>query len=375
VIMNGGRDSSPPKALNNHRPMKKFLILILLVFGVVWFYFWYVRGVNILLRDAEEVYLPPYTSFAVRLQSGGAEDQQFSDIWSSAVAMPTPRTDVGAANVGDIIYVAGGIDSFARVKDTVEAFDTSKNSWMTVAPLPQPLFNLALVTFDGKLYAIGGFDKLSQTPVDTVYVFNAEVGSWETKAPLPNAVGGAAAVVSDGKIHVLGGRLGTGIGDIHLIYDAENDGWSYGEGLMGPRAFHGAAALEGRIIVFGGRSGSLAENMRTVDELVDRASNWESIGFMNSRRSSFGTVVFGGKVYAFGGETTTAAMDSAEIFDPASNTWTDLTPMPTGRHGVGAAAVGGRIFVIGGGRHAGISVSDANEVFLPAAEFAEKEGE
>jgi N-acetylneuraminic acid mutarotase len=248
----------------------------------------------------------------------------------------------------------------------VEAFDTARNTWSTVAPLPQPLYHVSMVSMDGKLYAIGGLEGLGQTPVDTVYIYDPEVGSWEAGVALPHAIGGAAALVRHGKIHLLGGRMPTGISDSHLIYDPDLGGWSYGEGLLGPRAYHGAASLDGRIIVFGGRSGSLAANLRTVSELQDRASNWEKVGFMNTKRSSFGTVSSAGKVYVFGGETVAASLDSVEAYDIATGQWKEVTPMPTGRHGLAAVAVGGKIFVIGGGQRAGISVSDVNEVFIPS---------
>jgi N-acetylneuraminic acid mutarotase len=345
--------------------MKKLLVLVLLVFGVVWFYFWYVRGVNLLLKDAEEAYLPPHTSFAVRLRPTVPEDAEMMYVWSSGTAMPTPRTDVGAANIGNRIYVVGGIDSLARVTDNVEVYDASGNVWSFAEPLPEPLYHVSLVSFDGSLYAIGGFDGLAQTPVDSVYMLDPKVGSWVEQAPLPNAVGGAASVVRNGKIHVIGGRLGTGIGDSYFIYDPAENVWSYGDGLLSPRAFHGAASLGDRIIVFGGRSGSLAQNLRTIEVLMDGASTWEKGGFMNFRRSSFGFVPYDGKLYVFGGETTTAAMDTVEVYDPVVDTWSEAPEMPTGRHGVAAVAVHGKIFVIGGGLHAGISVSDANEVFIP----------
>jgi len=345
--------------------MKKLLLLFLIAFGLVWIYFWYVRGINILLQEAEKEYLPPYTTFAVRIRSPSPEDAELTYIWSSGTAMPTPRTDVGAANVGEVIYIAGGIDSLARILDTVEAYDTGRNSWSTVAPLPQPLYHVSLVSYKAKIYAIGGFEGLAQTPVDSVYMLDPETGFWEEKARLPHAVGGAAAIVRGDRIHVIGGRLGTGIADGYFIYDPEKDSWTNGEGLISPRAFHGAASMDDGIMVFGGRSGSLAQNLRTVEILKDGASTWEKSGFMNMRRSSFGTVAYDGRIYLFGGETTTAALDSVEMYDPVKDEWTEISTMPTGRHGVAAVVVGGKIFVIGGGQHAGISVSDSNEVFLP----------
>jgi hypothetical protein len=43
---------------------------------------------------------------------------------------------------------------------------------------------------------------------------------------------------------------------------------------------------------------------------------------------------------------------------------------PTARHGLGAAAVGGKIYVIGGGVKPGASKSGLNEVFDPGHDAA-----
>ena len=41
--------------------------------------------------------------------------------------------------------------------------------------------------------------------------------------------------------------------------------------------------------------------------------------------------------------------------------WVRLADLPTPRHGVGVAALGGRVYVIGGGPEPGLTVSSANE--------------
>jgi hypothetical protein len=45
----------------------------------------------------------------------------------------------------------------------------------------------------------------------------------------------------------------------------------------------------------------------------------------------------------------------------AERRWVSLEDLPTPRHGVGVAALGGRVFVIGGGPEPGLTVSPANE--------------
>ena len=67
-------------------------------------------------------------------------------------------------------------------------------------------------------------------------------------------------------------------------------------------------------------------------------------------------------VVVFGGEAPEGTFDEAEAFDTVERRWTSLPPMPTPRHGLAAATMGDRIFVIGGGEIPMTSVGAANEV-------------
>jgi len=347
--------------------MKKYLLLALIIFGLVYIYFWYVRGINILLAEDETVFLPPYTSFAVRIPPTSGSGEKSGPIWGSGVPMPTPRTDVAAAAIGNMIYVVGGVDGFARSVSTVEAFDMSNNSWVEVEDLPEALHHVALAVYNNKLYTMGGLEGLSQTPSSSVYMFDPDVGSWKKMNSMLSAVGASAAVVHHGQIHVLGGQVAAGVTDLHMIYNPSTRKWSWGEALLTPRGHHGAASWNKKLIVFGGRSGSLAYNLRTTDVLDDGASDWVRWEPMSVKRSGFGTVQTGGTVYAIGGEAPTTTMDKVEMLDFEERQWKLMPSMPTARQGLGVAAAGGRIFAIGGGKHPGVSVTDINEVFIPAA--------
>ncbi|MND02073.1 Kelch motif protein [compost metagenome] len=66
-----------------------------------------------------------------------------------------------------------------------------------------------------------------------------------------------------------------------------------------------------------------------------------------------------------GGEATTGTFGQVEAYDPIANLWTRHAPMPTPRHGLGAVALGGKLFVIAGGPTPGASASSANQIFSP----------
>jgi hypothetical protein len=70
-------------------------------------------------------------------------------------------------------------------------------------------------------------------------------------------------------------------------------------------------------------------------------------------------------MFVFGGEGPGGTFPQAEAYEPKSNGWSSHTRMPTARHGLGAAVVAGRIYVISGGPTPGASASAANEIFVP----------
>jgi hypothetical protein len=58
-----------------------------------------------------------------------------------------------------------------------------------------------------------------------------------------------------------------------------------------------------------------------------------------------------GKIYCIGGtdDLLKVSLSSVECYDPVTNMWTSLTPMPTARGALGAATLNGKIYAVGGG--------------------------
>ena len=76
--------------------------------------------------------------------------------WSIKASAPTKRTEVAVASLGTNIYVVSG---FGRLGVTalVEEYDTSKDLWQKLAPVPKSLHHAGISTVNGWLYVIGGF--------------------------------------------------------------------------------------------------------------------------------------------------------------------------------------------------------------------------
>jgi N-acetylneuraminic acid mutarotase len=128
----------------------------------------------------------------------------------------------------------------------------------------------------------------------------------------------------------------------------------------------------------GGRIGStfiigLSNNIST-NEVYDIAKNtWAAVLGMPTPRSGVGTAVLNGRMHVLGGEAylndLVGTYRTHEAFDPKTNTWQRLPPMPTPRHGLAVAEIGGKMYAVsgsnvagGGGPHEGVNV---NEVYDP----------
>ena len=76
---------------------------------------------------------------------------------------------------------------------------------------------------------------------------------------------------------------------------------------------------------------------------------WTKVGETTTVRTDTGIATLNGKIYLMGGQAngvTASAM--AQEFDPATQRWRDLAPLPRGGSHVGVGAMNGKIYVAGG---------------------------
>jgi hypothetical protein len=86
---------------------------------------------------------------------------------------------------------------------------------------------------------------------------------------------------------------------------------------------------------------------------------------MPTARGGIAAAGFEGRIHVLGGESPTRTFDRNEAFDPELRRWLPMAPMPTPRHGLGAAVVADRLYTVAGGPEPGFSVSSAVEALLP----------
>ena len=297
--------------------------------------------------------------------------------WSSAMAMPTARSELAAVAGNDgRIYVIGGNSSNGKT-GAMEAYEPASDSWTTCAPMPTPRYGLtAVVGSDGKIYAIGG-DWISISnagPSIVVQVYDPSADSWQTQTSLPTGRSDASAAVdATGTIYIIGGFDGVAFQTLGSVATRTTSSatWS---ALSGPmttaRSLHASAVLpDGKIYVVGGTPGVGDAELDAFEVRQPGTSGWHTLPAMPTPRKLLAAAGLGSRLYAIGGNRYNGAGISytsvVEAFDPGTQTWSQVTSLPTGRWGHAAVTLGGKIYVIGGHRQDTDAMTATLDVYTP----------
>ncbi|HVM37454.1 MAG TPA: kelch repeat-containing protein [Sphingomicrobium sp.] len=334
---------------------------------------------------------PPPAGPAVHVQSGELHEawngrvsqgppvaalREF-DGWSMGAAMPLPRSEHAVAELDGKIWVLGGYPPGRLPSDLVQIYDPATSRWSLGPRLPQPIHHMMVKAVGGKLYLIGGEVDGASTGRPPLFVANSwvhdpAVGGWARRAPMPTARSGGGAAVVDGKIYVAGGRPPGG--SAFEVYDPATDTWEKLPDLPTQRNHLAMAAINGKIIVAGGRTGpgAMAERVDVVEIYDPRTRRWTRGAPLPAPRGGITGAVHAGCMFVFGGEGEPTHVlgltPNSYGYDPRANRWTRLPDLPIAVHGLkGSAVIGGRIFLPGGGiTLGGNSGTNAMQVYRPS---------
>ena len=82
-----------------------------------------------------------------------------TNLWTSRLRMPTPRSAIAAGVYGNWIVIPGGEvqDSrFLGAFKAVEAYNTANNTWQILPSMPHQRHGLAVGVVGNRLYAVSG---------------------------------------------------------------------------------------------------------------------------------------------------------------------------------------------------------------------------
>lgn len=291
---------------------------------------------------------------------------------------PLPRQDHSATLLLDgRVLVAGGMMGFGsgEPNPTAQIYDPETNTWGSAPPIPTPraLYSATRLA-NGQVLVAGG---VGSAPSAAVEIYDPVAGWWRAAAPMPTTRHShTATLLSDGRVLVAGGTNAANIGGGPLaeavIYDPATDRWAAAGRLTNTRDRHTAVRLaDGRVLVAGGMDDSRRPGVLLASaELFDPATNtWTPTGDLAVARWYHAAALLGdGRVVVAGGGAENWAMPAlAEVYDPATGRWTAAGNLVAARYRHTLSVLpDGRLFAAGGNFTPSLDGQPGAEAYDPA---------
>jgi N-acetylneuraminic acid mutarotase len=318
---------------------------------------------------------------AATLSIATARAQGPAGKWVTGKYKPVPEPGEEFTNVvvNDTLYLIGGNAAvFApggkrEHPARVEAYNLATDTWTQKKPVPFFADHMTAATVNGKIYVFGGTGGVRQEDpdgtLDLAWEYDPAADSWKQIAKLPSKRTAGSAIAVGGKIYFIGGSTDITAPDGKTLtaglvvgtnesYDPATNRWESHKPMPTPRNHAAIGVVRGKIYLIGGRIGAnniagfVASNTDVVEEYDPATDTWRALNRMPTPRSGHGWATYNNRIYVVGGEGRDYHVEGVfrdvEAFDPATNEWDKLPPLPTARHGVNVAAHDNKLFVVGG---------------------------
>ena len=194
---------------------------------------------------------------------------------------------------------------------------------------------------------------------------------WKKAAPFPEPDEELYGVTANGKLYVMGGWADGKARGANYEYDPATDRWTKKAPMPRPAHHAALAAVNGKIYAFGGfvaptttavPVGAAWEPIADAWEFNPATDSWKPLAPLPGKRGSAIAAEVGGKIYVIGGATTAEGSKDAfftafgparvlgtnDVYDPATNKWESRNSMSVPRNHAFGGVVNGKIYVIGG---------------------------
>jgi len=264
-----------------------------------------------------------------------------------------------------------------------QAQTTPQGSWELTGALASPRFDHSLTLLaNGKVLAAGGRTSPAGTVFNTAEVYDPVTEQWTPTGPMnDHRWQHTATLLADGRVLVAGGfggqATGTGLNAQPVtnsaeIYDPASNTWAP-TGPMNVRRGLATATLlpNGQVLEAGGRwcpnapPATCDFTFRTATaELFNPATGtWTPTGSMTQARHTTASVLLpDGRVIVPAGFTNAGTGTNADIFNPVTGTWTATGNLNVARARQGAMLLqDGRVMVV-----AGFPATQTTEIYNPS---------
>jgi N-acetylneuraminic acid mutarotase len=247
-----------------------------------------------------------------------------------------------------------------------QIYDPIADRW-TSAGIHRGGDTVATLLTDGRVLLTGGL-----FPSNPPELYDPRTDTSSPAAPrISYGLGGyATTLLRNGKVLFAGGAPYEWYGELpslEELYDPATNRWSHAGGMPGIRLGHQALRLaDDRVLVVGGIALPREGHGEAPAEVYDPASNtWSPAGKRTTTGASALSLFADGMVLSAGGTEDGMPSPAAEVFNPTTRTWSRTSSMTVARSGASAVLLpDGRVLVLGGLGISGLPLT-TGEVFDP----------
>lgn len=290
--------------------------------------------------------------------------------------MPTPRSELSIAYLGNEIVTMGGVAAQDSLSASfkVEAYSLSNNKWRALNPPPVPRRGTQAIRFKGNAYIIGGSTNLGDSSISInednfieIFSINRPIPSpptWKRLAQAQSARVEGPGILYQDQFYIFNGfNTGLSIENSVTRYDPATDTWTnlspmplQENGDPWACTHNGFAIVGDTVWIAGGRVGS--HPGKVTDRVwwyIISQDIWLDGPTLPVPAAGGGLARVGRKLHYVGGFDATARCDVNyhlvyDLDNPVAawQDFTDRSPMPEERNHFGTAVLGGKIYTIGG---------------------------
>jgi hypothetical protein len=264
------------------------------------------------------------------------------------------------------VLVAGGTYGFPKA-DAALYVTTNNPARTNTTPMAYSRYSHTATLLPGGQVLVASFTNSE--------LYNPIAGTWSNTAALNTSRSGhTATMLPNGKVLATGGfDLTLAVLRSAELFDSSTGSWTNTGSMTTNRVGHTATLLlNGKVLVAGGYGGTFTPAVATAELFEPLTGKWTATGSMSANRSGHtATLLPNGNMLVTGGTPDNssffASLNSAEIFDPLTGTWTTISPMQDSRAGHRAILLPNGSVLVAGGVAGGLDPANTSaEIFDPA---------